>query len=83
MHVVAGVNHFIEPTEVIAMLMTGKRVIETISRHDPDRLKIGHHPSRASSGIAGFQKYRRSIGAFHEYGASPPNVDVMNLELLC
>src|SRR5262249_59132672 len=81
--VVTRIDHFIETADVIAMLMTGDRVVETDSRCDPDRLEIRHHLNRAFSGISGFHQYRSPIGTFYEYRGSPTNVDVMNFELLC
>jgi hypothetical protein len=65
------------------MLVTGYCVVEAGSGHNADGLEIRHDTICAFSRVAGFQKYRGPIRTFHEHGATPVNVDVVNLELLC
>jgi len=81
-HVVPGVDHFIETADVIAMLMARDDVVEPVSGLNPDRLQVGHDAIRPHAGIAAVEKDGRPAGPFHEDAASPPDVDDMDFHLL-
>lgn len=82
MHVVAGVDDLVEAPDVIAVLVAGDHVVEAARGVDPEGLQIGHDVVRAHPGLPALEENGRSVGTDDEDGASPFDIDVVDLKVL-
>ena len=81
--VVAGVDHFIEAADVIAMLMAADDVVESVGRLHADRLAdTGRRSCVPLPVLPASISTVMPVGTFDEDRAAPSDVDVVDLEVL-
>lgn len=81
-NVVAGGDDFIEPADVIAVLMPADHVIEPAGGRETDRLETGNDILRPLPCISRLQENGRAAGPLDQDRPSPADIDVVDFELL-
>jgi hypothetical protein len=79
--VAPGVHHFIHAAQMVAVLMAYDRVIQPIRWLDT-RFEVWDDVVRPLARVASVHQHRRAIRALHEDRAPPPDVDVVDLQVL-